>query len=79
MLTGRRVRLTEKILAIDASHPKLALIQLQAGEVVEIIQAPEPWDRKMAGVAWNGSVFVVFEVDLAARSEEIAHFTVGHQ
>jgi len=77
VLTGRRVRLTEKILAIDASHPKLALIQLRAGVIVEIVEPPEPWDRRMVGVAWDGSVFLVFEVDLEARSEDVGHLTMG--
>ena len=71
MLTGKRYRLNEAILAIDSSGKKRIAITILAGEIIEVIRGPRPDDTRMVDVKWNGKELVMFLADIHDRGEYI--------
>ena len=70
MLTGKRFRLMIETLAIEtASDGKRITVAVPGGEVVRVLSAPRPDDRRMVDVLWDRRALVMFAEDIERRGE----------
>jgi hypothetical protein len=70
MITGKRFRLKIETLAIEtASDGKRIAFTVPGGEVVRVLSAPRPDDRRMVDVLWDRRALVMFAEDIERRGE----------
>ena len=72
MLSGKRFRLNEETIAIEALGRKRVATLVPTGSVITVESGPRPDDHRMVDVLWDGRKIVMFAVDIEKRGQEVS-------
>jgi hypothetical protein len=71
MLTGKKFRLNQEMVAIETVGEKHVAMMLPADAVVTVLGGPRANDIRMVDVFWRDRTLIMFADDIVIRCEEI--------